>query len=435
MASYPYRIRDPVHSFIHYDDRELSIINHPIFQRLRYIRQLALTYYIYPGATHTRFEHSLGVMELVSRAFDMIATKNKSKLEKNFNESGLDLRQAKEILRLTALLHDIGHLPFSHGAESVLPPGKKHEDVSLEVINNSDLTDIVDKLYGKEYRNYVSILLDPKKAPIPEFLILKKLIAGQIDLDRTDYLIRDSLHCGVYYGNFDYHRLLETINVIDGEEGGLDLAIDRGGVHCIEALLVARYFMFAQVYYHRTRRMYDFYLKKFMREFLGRRLAKKPLKKVLNYDDGDLLHNIKISALEPKGRPKNKWARHIFYRTNHHSNLFETSYNATDSDKKRAKGLLDELQKKFNGDKLFSDFDARGRIHNLYTGREGEERADDLQVLIRDREPRWIRDESDMIVKMPKRFEVIRIYFQGNPQEMDEAEKIARRYEDRKEVN
>ena len=142
------RVRDPVHGFIQLSDEELKLIECPPFRRLRNIKQLALTCLVYPGAMHTRFEHSLGVMELASRAFDAIYRKCQQDLDANFKKLELTATQARTLLRVTALLHDIGHLPFSHGGEGVLPKkpdGRptKHEDVSVTIIRDEGVAGIL----------------------------------------------------------------------------------------------------------------------------------------------------------------------------------------------------------------------------------------------------------------------------------------------------
>ena len=149
-----YRVRDPIHGFIHFDEIERKIIDSRPFQRLRNIKQLAFCYYVYPGAMHTRFEHSLGVMELATRVFDHFDNPKHPDHEQfraSFGE--LDIKKAEEarrILRLTALLHDIGHLPYSHSGESILPEGRKHEDVSVAVIQGSEIAEIIEKEISRD---------------------------------------------------------------------------------------------------------------------------------------------------------------------------------------------------------------------------------------------------------------------------------------------
>jgi HD superfamily phosphohydrolase len=270
MEVYPVRFRDPIHGFIHLSPGELKLVESRGFRRLRHVKQLALTYLVYPGAMHTRFEHSLGVMELASRAFEAIKEKSRELLEENLKKIGMTLAEAKSLLRATALLHDVGHLPFSHGGEAVLPKNEKtgeatkHEQVSIAVIRDKELSALLERELYSGVVDHIAHLLGEGQPP-PELLILKKLISSQFDADRMDYLNRDSLHCGVGYGSFDYLRLLETLRAKEATEGGLELCIERGGIHTLEAMILARYWMFTQVYYHKTRRIYDIYLSHYLK--------------------------------------------------------------------------------------------------------------------------------------------------------------------------
>jgi HD superfamily phosphohydrolase len=225
MEVHPVRFRDPIHGFIHLSQSELKMVESRAFRRLRYIKQLALTYLVYPGAMHTRFEHSLGVMELATRAFEAIQNKSGELLGSNLKKIGMTVDQAKSLLRATALLHDVGHLPFSHGGEAVLPKNSNgepttHEQVSIAFIRERELYDLLEKELYHGVVEHIALLLGEGQTP-PELLILKRLISGQFDADKMDYLNRDSLHCGVGYGNFDYLRLLETLRAEESAEGDL----------------------------------------------------------------------------------------------------------------------------------------------------------------------------------------------------------------------
>ena|SRR5713101_2540839 len=132
MEDYPIRFRDPIHGFIHLSRKELKLVESKAFRRLRNIKQLALTYLVYPGAMHTRFEHSLGVMELATRGFEALDKKSEELLENDLKKIDITVEQAKSLLRATALLHDVGHLPFSHGGEDVLPKNADGEPTEHE---------------------------------------------------------------------------------------------------------------------------------------------------------------------------------------------------------------------------------------------------------------------------------------------------------------
>lgn len=253
------RIRCPVHGFIRYSVNERKIIDHPVFQRLRHIRQLAMTYLVYPGAMHSRFEHSLGVMELATQAFDLLTLRHEERLESELKEvpelSEDTLKKARQIIRLMAMLHDVGHPAFSHAAESTIPGGG-HEGLSIHIMANL-LGAEIDQVFFEGASALLVRLMEKSQ----ELTFLREFVASQMDMDRTDYLHRDSLHCGVDYGVFDSGRLIESLTVIENPDSGrLQLAIQRGGEHTFEALILARYQMNTQVYLHRIRRIYDYYL-------------------------------------------------------------------------------------------------------------------------------------------------------------------------------
>ena len=184
------KVRYSIHGFIYFSEQERQLIDSPEYQRLRYLKQLALTSYVYPGAVHTRFEHSLGVMEMATRMFNKLENRLSIKEEiiQNFKKIGLEIIQAKQILRLAALLHDIGHLPFSHGGEAVLPKGKRHEDISIFIIDS--LRSKIDSVFFNGVTDLV-IQLIKKDVVLPELYLLKYLVSGSIDADRMDYLLRD----------------------------------------------------------------------------------------------------------------------------------------------------------------------------------------------------------------------------------------------------
>lgn len=273
--NHTYEIRCPVHGFIPFTDWERDIINHPAFQRLRRIRQLGWTDYVYPGAMHTRFEHSLGVMHIASQLFDAIVRRSSGVLKSEFGFSPGDLKRDRQIVRFTALLHDTGHGPFSHAAEDVFPTdtrGKhyKHEAYSTAVIQHVLKEVIEGHKFNEEFgikAEEIASLLEGKSTAGGR-LFWRQLIDGQMDADRMDYLLRDSLHTGVDYGKYDWRRLLNTIQIIQmpprkGEEIPPEprLGVTEGGVHAAEALVLARYYMFTQVYFHKTRVAYDHHIR------------------------------------------------------------------------------------------------------------------------------------------------------------------------------
>jgi hypothetical protein len=236
-----------------------------------------MTDMVYPGAMHTRFEHSIGVMHTASLMFDKIVEKREAflKNELGFNDNGLE--RCKIILRLSALLHDIGHAPFSHVAECLMPINKSsgyrftHEDYSCAIIEHT-LKDVIENnntntLNFKITAGEISLFVSKKPKP-DRSLIWRNLISSQLDADRADYLLRDSHHAGVQYGKYDIHRLIHSLSVVYDTYDSPVIAIEEGGIHAAEALIIARYMMFTQVYFHHARRAYDHHISNCIRAFI-----------------------------------------------------------------------------------------------------------------------------------------------------------------------
>jgi uncharacterized protein len=269
-------IRDPIHGFIEFDEWEKEIIDHWVFQRLRRIRQLGWTDMVYPGGTHTRFEHSLGVMHLATLMFENIVRRRREFLGAELNYTDAGLERERVLVRIAALLHDTGHPPFSHAGEGLMPKdpetGKpySHENYSAAMV--SLLKDVIEnhpknknhKITAREVADFLN-----GKPSAGGSLLWRQLLVSQLDADRADYLLRDSHHIGVAYGRYDLARLLATLTiVIDPETEASVLAVEDGGWHAAEAFIVSRYMMFTQVYFHKTRRAYDRHITETMRNLL-----------------------------------------------------------------------------------------------------------------------------------------------------------------------
>ena len=219
-------INDPVYGFISIPSELVyDVISHPYFQRLRYIKQLGMTHLVYPGALHTRFHHALGAMHLMSLAIGLLRSKGHVVTEGE-----------EEAAILAILLHDIGHGPFSHALEHSLVTGIKHEDISAKLMDDLNLHFDGKLTHAIEIFNGTY----PKK-------FLHQLISGQLDLDRMDYLNRDSFFTGVSEGVISFDRIIKMFNVFDD-----DLVIEEKGIYSIEKFLIARRLMYWQVYLHKT---------------------------------------------------------------------------------------------------------------------------------------------------------------------------------------
>jgi uncharacterized protein len=229
---YVAEIRDPVHGYIRITEAERDIIDSPFVQRLRRIHQLAGAYMVYPGGVHTRFEHVVGTMHVAGLIAESIADK-----------ANLDDEQMQE-LRLAALLHDVGHGPFSHLFEEVLTEktGLGHEDISQRIVLESDIAEILEK-YGVSPKRMSLLCVGKQKT----HAFMNEAIAGGLSADIMDYLLRDSYFTGVEYGKVDIHRVIHSLDVM-----GDHLVLDQAALYAFEALLIARYEMFKAVYFHRT---------------------------------------------------------------------------------------------------------------------------------------------------------------------------------------
>jgi HD superfamily phosphohydrolase len=336
---YPYKFRDPIHGFIEVNEGERKIIDSDVFQRLRRIKQLAMSFYVYHGAEHTRFGHSLGAMHVVSRALDSL--KKKGKLDEYDDEAFEVLKQKA---RLAALLHDIGHPPFSHGSEKELfPDNLKHENYSIKIIEHY-LSDIIDNEFSDIKAEDVISLLT-KKVSKPEYF-LRELIDGELDTDKLDYLLRDSYYCGVKYGNYDLERILETFTIFIHQNGVKQLAIESDGVHAVEGFIFARYWMFIQVYFHKTRRIFDYILtKSFKRLFNGHFPPFENIEEYIKYDDFVVWEGIK--------QQDDIWSQRLVKR-NHLSSVFE-KINPEGEGRVEFAWLKNELGREWGEENIFID--------------------------------------------------------------------------------
>ena len=401
------RIRCPIHGFIKYSEAERRIVDHPAFQRLRHIKQLSFTYYLYPGATHTRFEHSFGVLELVSRVLDALCLKRGKDLEDELRhvvELKVDtLARARQLLRLLALFHDMGHTPFSHSGEL---GGVSHEALSLQIVK-ARFERKLDQWFFKGCGKLVCHVMQEDVSSVPQrLLIVHNIIKGQVDMDRTDYLARDSHHCGVEYGVFDHARLIDSLDLARDHQGNLVLCVDQGGFHVVEALLLARYQISLQVYYHRVRRIYDIYLAKFLEGWIHK-VKEVTLAQFQQSDDSEVFEAIRHHARQ-KGSPVRRWAQSLTERV-HHRMVFLKGDHADANDEEKVDRLLGRARGRYRGWDFILD-KARGSVHRLWVRGE-RHKMDDFLV----RDPRngsheSIGEKSRIIEKIPKDFFVLRIY-------------------------
>ena len=346
-------LRDPIHGFIRADRLESALIDSRPLQRLRHVHQLGLTSLVFPGAEHSRFSHALGAMELAGRVYDELAAKGEGLLPPP--------RTARErrLVRLAALFHDAGHAPFSHSAEELFEEGLDHEAMTARVL----ATEAVREVFARHADETsptpeeVAALLaaggisgsdataagEPADRP-PVLRLLAQIVSGELDVDKMDYLLRDSLYCGVRYGNFDLDRLLDTlVPLADPETADWGIGVEAGGVHAVEALVMARYYMFTQVYFNPVGKALELHLNEWLEE-TGRRWPADP-DAFLEIDDVTVW-----AALRASGSAH---ARAVVGRC-HYPLAFETDEHLSADERAAFARLLDELRERFGHDLLVS---------------------------------------------------------------------------------
>ena len=301
---------------------------------------------VYPGATHTRFEHSLGVMHIASRMFDALLRRSRDVLVSDYKFDDSSLGRQRRIIRLAALLHDLGHGPFSHAAEELMPfiPDSstryEHEDYSRSAIEGN-LKELIQghresSINGIEVKHVLEVLGAVPHSP--GALVWKDLVSGQMDADRMDYLLRDAHHAGVQYGRYDLDRLMYCLRLCPDPEEGHYIGVEEDGVHAVEGLLIARFMMFTQLYFHKTRVIYDHHLAECLRRLLkstgGVFPPPKRIAKYLEWDDWKVLGLISNGRGEEHGR--------ILRDRGHHRIVYSTGEFATTGEIVK----VDELKKK-----------------------------------------------------------------------------------------
>ena len=274
-------IRDPLWNNIRLDALTLKLVDTPGFQRLRYVRQLGLAYLVYPGATHSRFEHALGTYHLARRTLDLLGSISREHLSDS----------DRGVVLAAALLHDLGHYPFSHALEEIGAP--HHEDVAEPLITQGTIASTLSQAFGADAPLRVFELVRGRSGSA-----LQRLISGSLDLDKIEYLKRDALMCGVPYGEIDVERLIESLRIVkDPLSGQMTIGIREKGLSALESLLFAKYQMYRNVYWHHGVRSATAMYKRLVDDALrGRRLEAARL---ASFTDEGLLHHLEGGADAP----------------------------------------------------------------------------------------------------------------------------------------
>lgn len=312
-------VRDPVHGSIKILDEEISILETPFFQRLRNIKQLGFSEYVFPGATHTRYLHSIGVMDVASKVFDQVFKELKS---------SSDLERLKETVRLACLLHDIGHAPLSHTTEFVMPMVSEiklpklfkekvdrqatHEDYTIKSIVDSSFTEsfkLVIERFNVHPNQVAELIIGETSSPeyftidgINYFPLLHQLVSSEMDCDRMDYLLRDSYFCGVSYGKFDLDWIIDNLHPCI-ENGEAFLGINQRAVSTFDDFLLSRFHMFLMVYFHYKSVCLEKMLQRYFNSSPDEYRIPADIEKYLEHDDHFLGKVLR--------RSENAWAKRI----------------------------------------------------------------------------------------------------------------------------
>jgi HD superfamily phosphohydrolase len=376
-------IRDPIHGPIAVNKDEMKIIDSAYVQRLRGIKQTGFAELAFPGATHNRYSHSLGAFHLAGKAFDRIFD------DFEFSSSA-ERSRLKACLRMGALLHDIGHGPLSHAIEQAMParselngkPGQAtHEDYTEVIIRHSPLTDVLNAVYGNDFPiNVISIIRGENENPdffkagrdrVSFFPIFSSLISGELDVDRMDYLVRDSLFCGIPYGQFDRDWIFSNLLYQQVEEE-LFLALDSRAIYALEDFLLSRYHMYLMVYLHHKSVVYDEMLFQFLKSSEEKTRLPSSVEDYLKVDDHWLMDRLRAS--------QNPWARKIIEHKPYRM-LLELHSEQNEEAKKYA----DELEQKLLEDKVpYFRSSSTGLLSKYLLGSSLKGKAFPIYIIYRD---------------------------------------------------
>jgi uncharacterized protein len=274
------RIFDPIHHFIELESGEARLLDLPPMQRLRRLRQLGLAYFAFPSAEHSRFTHALGALAMGTRAYDGL-------VRHAGGMQNAERAYERRLVRCALLLHDIGHGPFSHACEAVL--GIFHEERTREILGLAEMRAGIEAL-DLDPADVLGLIVGD---PATRFPALRELVSGpNLDADRMDYLLRDAYFTGVASGRYDSDQLVASLRLFE-HDGRAVVGIDSRGVVALESFVVARYMMFASVYFHHTTRLFERILQDVLRELWPDPRALDAIDEFLRWDDFRVLNELR----------------------------------------------------------------------------------------------------------------------------------------------
>jgi HD superfamily phosphohydrolase len=280
------RIFDPIHRFIELDACEVALLEAPAVQRLRRLRQLGLAYLAFPSAEHSRFTHALGALAIGTRALDAVRANSPDAFA-----SDADFAEQRRLLRASLLLHDLGHGPFSHACESVL--GVRHEARTERILALDEIARPLAAI-GVDAAEVLALITGTST----RHPILRELVSGpNLDADRMDYLLRDAYFTGVVNGRYDVEQLIASLRAFP-VDGHWELGVDGRGVVALESFVLARYWMFATIYFHHTTRAFERVLREGLREVWPDPRALDDVATFLAWDDFRVVDALRTSDSE-----------------------------------------------------------------------------------------------------------------------------------------
>ncbi|MGB8264765.1 MAG: HD domain-containing protein [Candidatus Velthaea sp.] len=385
----PKRIYDPIHRFIELDGGEVALLELPVVQRLRRLRQLGLAYLAFPSAEHSRFSHALGALAIGTRAFDALYAEVPA------------ANARRRLLRASLLLHDLGHGPFSHACEAVL--GVKHEARTHSILALPDVRAALEALEVEPAAVLALVTGTAEADPV-----LRELVSGpNLDADRMDYLLRDAYFTGVALGTYDVEQLLASLRVL--ESGGRRaLGIDGRGMVALESFVLARYMMFATVYFHHTTRAFERVLGDVLTQLWPDPRKLDAIDEFLAWDDFRVIDAIRdLDSDEARALRE----RHTIYR-------LAAEFNA-ERDLGAFTACEAALRDRF-GDAVWSDSQEQ-MLHRMPLG--GSEDAPTVRVRLMGREVD-ARVASDLIAKLSGKAYWRKLFVRGDRVPVDQARAI-----------